>query len=120
MATPPPRPKLEVVDGGGDAAATPGRDAERPLLPVVIGFLLLAALLGLALQTQRVTDLEARVRGLQVDLTVANGALEAHRSHLDAVRGSVADLRAQVGALDELVARDPVAPDAPAEPPLEP
>ena len=112
----PPRPKLEVV--GGDAAAAPS--AERPLLPAVIGFLLLAALLGLALQTQRVTELEARVQGLQVDLTVANGALEAHRSHLDAVRGSVADLRAQVGALDELLARDPAAPDAPAEPSLEP
>jgi len=108
----PHRPKLEVVDGGADEAATgpASGSRERPILPMVIGALLLAALLGLALQTQRVDELETRVQGLRIELLAAQGALDAHRTHLDAVRGSVSDLQAQIGALDELVTRDPAQP----------
>jgi hypothetical protein len=68
--------------------------------------LLVLALAGLGLESRRAVRLEARVEGLSAQLAVTEAALEAHRSHLDEVRGSVA-------ALQELLSRGPVSPESP-------
>ncbi len=107
------RPRLEVVPGG----ATPAEES-TPVPPgshgtrwaVTLGILLLVALLGLGLQSQRATrlageveSLQAELAGAETELLEARGQLEAHRQHLDEVRGAV-------DRLQELVRRSPVPP----------
>jgi len=101
-----PRPKLEVVEGGASVPGEPAPQAEgggRSRAVVVawaLAGLLALAVLGFAQQGRRAERLTARVAALQSELAASQAALEAHRSHLDDVRGAVAELQ-------ELVARDP-------------
>ena len=111
---PEARPRLALL--GSEAApaqqtsGAPERSGRQPrrwgLLALAAALLL--ALAGRTLQTRRTVILSERVDGLAVELTTTRLALEAHRSHLDDVRVSVAELQ-------ELVNSDPGAP-APPEP----
>ena len=65
--------------------------------------LLALALVGLALESRRATELSARVERVSAELSATRAALRAHRSHLDQVRASVAELQA-------LLERDPATP----------
>jgi uncharacterized protein HemX len=120
------RPRLEVVEGGAGAApgGKPASSAPAPATDsasggrsraVVVAWalagLLALAVLGFAQQGRRAERLTARVGVLESELAASEAALEAHRSHLSDVRGAVAELQ-------ELVARDPAPPAAPAPRPL--
>ena len=110
------RPKLEVVPGGAGAASLPDRSepaaaGETPRRSRLAGWallvLLLVALAALVLENRRATGLATQVHSLEnvigeleSELSAAEGAIAAHRSHLD-------DLRSFVAELSELVARDP-------------
>ncbi|MDJ0853063.1 MAG: hypothetical protein QNK04_32230 [Myxococcota bacterium] len=105
------RNHLEVVQGGASSAeesapVPPGSHGTR--WAVVLGILLLMALLGLGIQSQRVARLAGEVEGLraelagvETELVEAQGQVEAHRQHLDEVRGAV-------DRLQQLVSRPPV------------
>jgi len=98
------RPKLEVVPGGG-GSAEPAPASTAPWggrrLIWLLGILLALAVIGLGIESRRAADLSGRVERLSAELAVTQAALRAHRSHLDAVRASVAELQV-------LVERDPV------------
>jgi hypothetical protein len=98
------RPKLEVVPGGGGSAepAPPSPWGGRRLI-WLLGILLVLAVVGLGIESRRAAELSGRVERLSAELGVTQAALRAHRSHLDDVRASVAELQL-------LVERDPVAP----------
>jgi hypothetical protein len=103
------RPKLEVVSGGSGAEApaaapAPERRGRRGRLWAL---LVVLALLAALLQTWRavqlgaeVSELRGQVGELVSELAEAEAALSAHRRHLDEVRSAV-------GALSELVSREP-------------
>ena len=105
------RPNLEVVPGGGGSAepapASPASWGGRRLI-WLLGVLLALAVIGLGIESRRAAELSGRVERLSAELTVTQAALRAHRSHLDEVRASVAELQM-------LVERDPVS--APPESP---
>ena len=111
------RPRLEVVEGGASAesaapAAQPPPVRRRAVtLAWVLAALLVLAVAGMVRQGQRAGALESRVTGLEADLQTAQGALNAHREHLGAVRASVAELQALVER--EPTPATPSAPDAP-------
>ena len=98
------RPKLEVVPGGGGSAepapAPPAPWGGRRLI-WLLGILLALAVIGLGIESRRAAELSGRVERLSAELGVTQAALRAHRSHLDDVRASVAELQM-------LVERDPV------------
>ncbi len=110
------RPKLEVVRGGEDSGSPPprsetaepsGTSRRSRLAGWALFGLLVVALVGLVLESRRATGLATRVGSLEnvigeleAELTAAEGAISAHRAHLD-------DLRSFVSELSELVARDP-------------
>ena len=99
------RPKLEVVPGGGgsaEAAPAPGAPRGSRRLIWLLGVLLALAVIGLGIESRRAAELSGRVERLSAELGVTQAALRAHRSHLDDVRASVAELQM-------LVERDPVA-----------
>jgi hypothetical protein len=105
------RPKLEVVPGGSGApepAPEPQRARGGRWLVWLLGILLVLAAIGLGIESRRASELSGRVERLSAELAVTQAALSAHRSHLDEVRASVAQLQA-------LVERDPLAspPEAP-------
>ena len=99
------RPKLEIVPGGGGSAepapAPPAPSGGRRLI-WLLGILLVLALVGLGIESRRAAELSGRVERLSAELGVTQAALRAHRSHLEDVRASVAELQM-------LVERDPVA-----------
>ena len=100
------RPKLEVVPGGGESAEpAPAPAAPRGgrRLIWLLGVLLVLAVIGLGIESRRAAELSGRVERLSAELGATQAALRAHRSHLDEVRASVAELQA-------LVERDPVSP----------
>ena len=105
------RPKLEVVPGGGGSA----EPAPAPAAPWggrrliwLLGALLVLAVIGLGIESRRAAEFSGRVERLSAELRSTQAALRAHRSHLDEVRASVAELQM-------LVERDPVS--APSEAP---
>ena len=100
-----PRPKLEVVPGGGGSA----EPAQAPMAPRgsrrliwLLGALLVLAVIGLGIESRRAAEFAGQVERLSAELRSTQAALRAHRSHLDEVRASVAELQM-------LVERDPVA-----------
>ena len=105
------RPKLEVVPGGGGspepAPAPPPAWGGRRLI-WLLGILLALALVGFGIESRRAAELSGRVELLSAELGATQAALRAHRSHLDEVRASVAELQM-------LVERDPLsaAPESP-------
>jgi hypothetical protein len=105
------RPNLEVVPGGGGSAepapAPPPAWGGRRLI-WLLGILLALAVIGLGIESRRVVELSGRVERLSSELGATRAALRAHRSHLDEVRASVAELQM-------LVERDPVSspPESP-------
>ena len=105
------RPKLEVVPGGG-GSAEPAPASTAPWggrrLIWLLGSLLALAVIGLGIESRRAAELSGRAERLSAELAVTQAALRAHRSHLDEVRASVAELQM-------LVERDPVS--APSESP---
>ncbi|NIV47405.1 MAG: hypothetical protein GWN46_11635 [Gammaproteobacteria bacterium] len=68
----------------------------------LLGVLLALAVIGLGIESRRAVELSGRVERLSAELRSTQAALRAHRSHLDEVRASVAELQL-------LVERDPVA-----------
>ncbi len=104
------RPKLELVPGGGGSAEP--APAPAPVwggrrLIWLLGVLLALALIGLGTESRRAAELSGRVEFLSAELGATQAALRAHRSHLDEVRASVAELQM-------LVERDPVSsPESP-------
>ncbi len=107
------RPRLEVVPGGGSSSedstqVPPGPHGVRWAL--ALGVLLLIALVGIGVQTQRAArfedeaeSLRTRLAGAESELLEVRGQLDAHRRHLDQV--SVA-----VDVLQELLGQAPVPP----------
>ena len=55
----------------------------------------------------------AAVGRTEASRTLARQALAAYEGHLGEVRSAVSDLQSRLGALDELVQRDPIAPANP-------
>jgi len=99
------RPKLEVVPGGGGSAEpspAPGAPQGGGRLIWLLGVLLVLAVIGLGIESRRAAELSGRVERLSAELEATQVALRAHRTHLNEVRASVAELQA-------LVERDPVA-----------
>jgi hypothetical protein len=99
------RPKLEVVPGGGGSAEpvpAPAAPWGGRRLIWLLGILLALAVIGLGIESRRAAELSGRVERLSAELGVTQAVLRAHRSHLDDVRASVAELQM-------LVERDPVA-----------
>ena len=113
-----PRPRLAVVEGGAAEPSreapprTPTRRSRAVIVAWVLAVLLGIALGGVAQQGRRADALAQRLAGLEVALEAAEGAVQAHRNHLEAVRGSVADLQS-------LLAEEPAAPPPPAGGPVE-
>jgi hypothetical protein len=100
------RPKLEVLPGGGGSAEpAPAPEAPRGgrRLVWLLGVLLALAVIGLGIESRRAAELSGRVERLSAELAVTQAALRAHRSHLDEIRSSVAELQM-------LVERDPLSP----------
>jgi hypothetical protein len=129
-----PRPRLEVLDGGGERrgapakpAGQPARGRRRPSPLLLLGGLALLLAVALALALRQGQVLGARVERLSGELASARAELAATRSayqgHLARARDSVGALEGELAALRELLARDPLAPasqlpeaDAPAAP----
>jgi len=90
------RPKLEVVPGGGafpEPAPAPAPVWGGRRLIWLLGILLALALIGLGIESRRAAELSGRVDLLSAELGATQAALRAHRSHLDEVRASVAELQ---------------------------
>jgi hypothetical protein len=105
------RPKLEVVPGGGGSAepvSAPAASWGARRLIWLLGILLVLAVIGLGIESRRAAELSGRLDLLSAELEATQAALRAHRSHLDEVRASVAELQT-------LVERDPVSspPESP-------
>jgi hypothetical protein len=108
------------------AAAAPAerRGVSRGLFWVV-ALLLVLAVAGLAVQTQRVEALGTRVEGLalqveglRTDLTLANSQIQTYAMTMSLVRGTVSDIFEKTALLSELVGGDtrpppPVSLEAP-------
>jgi hypothetical protein len=125
------KPALVAVDAGakpsgvaGAASATTApverRGVSRGLFWTVVGLLVLA-LVGLAVQTQRARALDARVQGLSLQaeglrtqLAVANSQIQTYAMTMSLVRGTVADIFEKTALLSELVGSEAV--PAPPEP----
>jgi hypothetical protein len=92
-------PKLAVVSGGG-GSAEPGPEPAAPWsgrrLIWLLGILLALSVLGLGIESRRAAELSGRVDRLSAELDATQAALRAHRSHLDQVRASVAELQVLV------------------------
>jgi Tfp pilus assembly protein PilX len=96
------RPKLEVVPGGGEPAEpAPAPSWGGARLIWLLGILLVLAVIGLGIESRRAAELSGQIERLSAELRTTQAALSAHRSHLDEVRASVAELQG-------LVERDPV------------
>jgi len=118
---PDARPRLEVVEGGAGAAgaappgaaqqASGGNRSRAVVVAWALAGLLALAVLGFAQQGRRAERLTARVGVLEAELAASEAALEAHRRHLDDVRGAVSELQ-------ELVGRDPAPRRTPPSPGL--
>jgi hypothetical protein len=86
--------------------------------------LLLLAIIGLVVQTQRVSDqaeqiglLNGQVEGLQLQLSAANTQLATYDMQLTLVRTTVAAMYEQMTNLNELVSTNPFAAE-PSETPI--
>ena len=112
-----PRPKLVAV---GSVSAVPEAPPDRSsgirVAFWVLVAMVLAAALAAAFQTRRVaelttevTTLSAKVTTLTGELATARGNVDAYHGRLVEIRGAVTTLQAQLGELDELVERDPLA-----------
>ena len=102
-------------------ASAPSRESRLPPWATRRGaslLALLAALLaaGLVFQTLRVSEFETAIRGLTAELELSRAALEAHERRMALVRASVADLRAGLAGLSELVGPEAPAGDPPEAP----
>ncbi len=73
----------------------------------ILAAALAVALLLLASQTRRAGQLEAQVGSLRGELRSTRQLVDAHQRHLEAVRGHVDELSANMSALQELVGEDP-------------
>ena len=110
-------PQTQVGDTPGPARPEGERRDSRRVL--FLALLLIAAALGLGIQTSRVDNLEARVDQLGAELSASRAELataraqtQAYHRQLDQIRSSVSELSARVLSLDALVQRDPLAADA--------
>lgn len=105
-----PRPRLVAVDPV-QSTSEPSVD---PSSGARVAFGILAALvfvcaLAAAYQTQHVARLDAELAVVTGELTTARTQLDAHQGHLVEIRSAVSQLRSQLGQLDELAQRDPLA-----------
>jgi uncharacterized coiled-coil protein SlyX len=105
-----PRPRLVAVE---PVSSTPEPSVEqrggvRPAFWVLAALAFVCALAA-AYQTQHVAELNGKVAVLNGELTSARTQLDAYRGRLVEIRGAVAHLQNQLGELDELVGRDPLA-----------
>ncbi len=117
------RPRLVAVPGSPEPAAPEapapgvGGAGRAPwVLSALLALALLISFVALVRQVQQTRGLEARVEDLSAALGGAEAEIEARRLHLDAVRGEVTRVGEALGALAELVTRDP-APAPPTRPP---
>ncbi len=81
------------------------------------GLLLLAALLaaGLAIQTLRIGEFQAAIRGLSAELAHSRAELQAQERRMALARASVGELQTRLADLSELLG-----PEAPAHDPSAP
>jgi hypothetical protein len=107
------RPKLEVVPGGAGRSSQAGRRETAPAADAprrrsfLLWALLALLLVSVALENRRAAGLAAQVGSLtnvveelESELSAAEGAISAHRTHREEVRSFVAEL-------SELVEREP-------------
>ncbi len=94
-----------------NAAIRSDSDRTKPLRRgVPIWVVLLVIVLGAGLfadQYQRAERLDARVNSLSSELEEAGQQLGAYETHLDQIRGNVADISIRMGGLKALVDLDP-------------
>ncbi len=118
MTDPESYPKLvapEEASGGAASDETPASDAPDPthadsvarLLPGVLGFLLLLAIVGLIGQARSISTLQEQVTVLGEQLTDSRADLEAYRERMARVRVEVSELFGRIGALRDLVEEPP-------------
>jgi hypothetical protein len=107
-------PRLVRPDERPASAPAAGAARERRLLPLALAALLIVLAYGIH-QARRAAALEGRVGELAASLRVARAEVAAHRRHLEAIRGGVADVRQRLDALQALAAEPPpLAEPAPA------
>jgi len=103
-----PRPRLVAVEPAPESARlTPRTNPSAAFW--ILAVLVFVCAIAAAHQTQRVADLNGEVAALTGELAAAHGQLAAYEGRLVEIRGAVTDLQNQLGALDELVRRDPTA-----------
>jgi ABC-type hemin transport system substrate-binding protein len=75
----------------------------------VLAVLVFVSAITAAYQTQHVAELNEKVAVLNGELSTVRTQLHAYQGRLVEIRGAVSHLQYQLGELDELVGRDPLA-----------
>jgi hypothetical protein len=114
--------KQPVVGSATPAeAAQPEKRGVSRVLFGIVALLLLLAVVGVAVQTQRVQALESRVQtldlqveGLRTELVIANTQIQTYAMTMSLVRDTVSDIFEKTALLSELVRSDagPPPPEA--------
>ncbi len=109
MTDPRPRPRLVAVEPVSDSPE-PAADSRKnvPMAFWILAVLVFVCAIAAAYQTQQVAELNEEVTALTGELATAHGQIDAYEGRLVEIRGAVSDLQSQLGALDELVQRDPI------------
>ncbi len=114
----PSKPNLVAVEAPRKAPADqrplqprPPRPNRRIQLALVVS--LVAAVVAVVWQTQRVDALFGQVERLEVELGAAQQALSVYENRFGEIRASVGDLRDQLGELEALVESPPTPTPAP-------
>jgi uncharacterized coiled-coil protein SlyX len=110
--TSPGSPKAAEIRPVAETREVPSEDevSGEPAKGVPYGLVALVCLLlgGVILwQYQQASALESKVAGLEQALRKQNALLNAHRVHLDGIRGGVSDLVERLSGLQGLVESDP-------------
>ncbi|RIL07745.1 MAG: hypothetical protein DCC71_01920 [Proteobacteria bacterium] len=90
----------------------PDRKRWRSALRVLVAALLVAVAIVAVEEWRRAAALEARVEELTASLASAQREIAARRAQIDTIRGSLADVRERIHALESVAAADPAAPPA--------
>lgn len=103
-----------------EPVAAPVRSSRGRAFRLLFAALLVAASIAAVEQWRRAAALERRVEELSSALASAQNELAARRAQLDTIRGSLADVRERITAIEDLAASNPTAPAATQSPPPAP